>query len=360
MSEALTDATRRLRRRLLVATWLGRALRQGALVVASCAVVALVARASFELGTDQAALCFLPLLLVPFSAWRGVAARVPDEEHAAAWLDLHSGAGGYLLVEFEVADPRWSQRADAQLARLPELPAMNLGAASRPLLPALAFAALALLVPVTRAEPGPSTSLFDRALAGIVERMDILNESVDLDPELAKELADRAARLADEVDASEPEAMFEALDSLREQLEREGADTAGLAQELRERFAEVGLRALEDDAAAQELMNQALSELMAGGFQSDLVQQLQKLSPELVGELAGNQLQLPEGFQLTPEQLRALSAGLRDAMQNKLGTLSLAGLVNLSELKLSGKATTRASSGKSHVCTERCKQPGGT
>jgi hypothetical protein len=360
MSEALTQIARRLRRRLLLAIWLGRLARQGAVTLALCATVALVARVSLELETERAALFLLPLLAVPFSAWRGVSARVPSAASATAWLDLHSGASGFLLAEFELGDPRWQAQADSQLERLPELPALRMGALSRPLLPALAFAALALFVPLTRAEPGPSTSLFDRALAGLVDRLDVLNETVELDQVVAEELADRVARLAGDVDAAEPEAMLEALDSLREQLDRQGGDAASLAQELSERFGEVGAKALQDEDVAKKLMDQALSQLLAGGFKSDLVQQLQQLSPELAAQLAGNRLQLPEGFQLSPEQLRALSGGLRNAMQDKLGALSLAGLVNLSELKLSGRATARAQRRASHVCDEDCKKPGGT
>jgi hypothetical protein len=361
MSEVLNQTARRLRRKLTLAVWLGRGARQGALVLAICACAALIGRVSFELELREAALCFLPLVAVPFWAWRGARERIPSEAGAAAWLDLHSGAAGYLLADYELDDPRWRERAAQQLDALPELPALRVASITRPLLPALAFTVLALLVPLTRAEPGPSTSLFDRAVAALAEKLDTLNEVVDLDEVVADELAERVAQLSEDIDASEPEAMLEAIDSLREKLGVEGQDAADLAQQLSERFGEIGARALSDPETAQSMMEAALSKMMEGGFKSDLLQQLNELAPELAQSLEGNQLQLPEGFKLSPEQMKSLSTSLRNAMKNNMGALSLAGLVNLSELKLSkdGSSLSKLIE-RFHECDEDCEKPGGT
>ncbi len=356
MAQALTKTAQRLRRKLTLAIWLGALSRQVALVIALCACAALIGRVAFELELGEAALFFLPLGLVPFSAWRGVRARVPSEASAIAWLDLHSGAEGYLLTDFELDDERWRGRAVAQLEALPELPTLRLASFLRPTLPALAFAALALLVPLTRAEPTPSSSLFERAIEGLSDKLETLNEVVDLDEALAEELAERVAQLAEDVDATKPEAMLEAIDSLREQLGREGQEVATIAQELAERFGEI-----EGDAAAQAMMTAALSKMMENGFKGELMQQLRELSPELAQSLAESGMQLPEGFKLSPEQMSALSSALRDALQDNIGALNLAGLVNLKELKLhSGKGSLAEIIEGFHECDESCEKPGGT
>ncbi|MCB9902983.1 MAG: hypothetical protein H6831_01105 [Planctomycetes bacterium] len=360
MSQALAQVSRRLRRKLTLARWLERATLHAALVLVVCACVALILRAAFGVEPERAALCLAPVLLVPWTAWREVRGQVPTAEQAATWLDMHSGARGFLLVDFELEDARWSERSQRQLDDLAELPALSAAPIYRRVLPALAFCAFTLLVPLTRAEPGPSTSLFERAIAGLGDQLAALNEVVELDEVVAQELARRVEDLAENVDAAEPEAMLEAIDSLRQKLGVEGRDAAELATELSERFGEVGLRALADSDAAQDLLESALAKLADSGFREELMQQLSELAPELAAGMEGNQLQLPEGLELSPEQMRTLSEGLRSALKDKLSSLSLAGLVDLKELKLSDElASLSELVGELHVCDEDC-EPGGT
>lgn len=360
MSRALSQVSRRLRRKLTLVAWLRCASQQAALVLVISACIALIVRAAFGAPPEQAALCLLPVVLVPWTAWRSMRDAVPTEAQAATWLDMHSGAQGFLLVDYELEDARWKDRARHQLDALAELPALSPAPIYRYVLPALAFCAFTLLVPLSRTEPGPSTSLFDRAIAGLGEQLVALNEVVELDEVVAEELAQRVEELADNVDAAEPEAMLEAIDSLRQKLGIEGQDAAALASELSERFGEIGLRALADSEAAQEMMASALAKLADSGFRQELLEQLSELAPELAASMQGNQLKLPEGFELSPEQMRALSEGLRDALKDNLSALSLAGLVDLQELKLSDElASLSKLVGELHVCDENC-EPGGT
>lgn len=360
MSQALSQVSRRLRRKLTLAAWVQCASQQAALVLVVCACIALIARAAFGIDPGPAALCCLPVAIVPWTAWRAMRAAVPTEAQAATWLDMHSGAQGFLLLDFELEDARWNDRSLRQLDALSELPALSPAPLCRYVFPALAFCAFALFVPLSRAEPGPSSSLFDRAIAGLGDQLEALNEVVELDEVVAEELANRIEDLAANVDAAEPEAMLEAIDSLRQKLGVEGQGAAELARELSERFGEVGMRALEGSDAAQELLSAALSKMADSGFRSELMQQLTELAPELAASMKGNQLQLPEGFELSPEQMRALSEGLRDALKDNLSALSLAGLVDLEELKLSDElASLSKLVGELHVCDENC-EPGGT
>jgi predicted transcriptional regulator len=360
MSQALSQVSRRLRRKLTLARFVDRAARQAALVLIVGACVALLGRAVFDLELRHAALFLLPVVLVPWTAWRSIKGSLPSEEQAATWLDLHSGAQGFLLVDYELEDARWNARTKRQLDGLSELPPFDFAPLYRFVLPALAFCAFTLFVPPERSDPGPSTSLFDRAIAGLSDRLETLNEVVELDEVVADELASRIDELAENIDAAEPEAMLEAIDSLRQQLGVEGQDAAELARELSERFGEAGARALADSDAAQQLMSAALEKMADSGFRAEMLKQLQELAPELAAGLEGNQLKLPDGFELTPEQLRALSEGMREALKDNLSKLSLAGLVDLKELKLSDElASLSKLVGELHVCDENC-EPGGT
>ena len=364
MDSRLSRPLRRLRRKLILARWLGRCARVGALVLALAGSAVLLARVAFELETEEALWLLSPLALVPFIAWRGVREHVPSEAGAAAWLDLRSGAKGILLAEFEQGDERWAARLERQLDRLPELPALRVGAFLRPLAPALAFALLALFVPLSKADPGPSTSYFDRAIEGLSDQLQVLEEVADLDEETQQELERRIEELAGSVDAQKPEAMLEAIDSLRQELGLEARDAARLAQMLFDRFGAIGDGAFADSALGQELLGAHLNEALQSGLLSDVLENLDVIAPELANlarGLDGNSLQLPEGFQLTPEQMKALSQVARSKLREAMGELDLAGLVNLADLKFGdGEDALRELIEKFHQHDEDCKKPGGT
>ena len=361
MAGSPSDPARRLRRKLTLAVWLGRLARQAALLLVLCGASALLARVLLELDLRGAALFFLPLAVVPFTAWAGVRRSVPDEEGATAWLDLHSGARGFLLADLQHRDERWASRTREQLERLSDLPSLRLSRFAAPFLPALAFALLALFVPLSRAEPGPSTSLFDRAIEGLREKLGTLDEIVDLDEVVADELAKRIEHLAENVDATEPEAMLEAIDTLRDQLGLEGQEAAEVAQLLFDEFGAIGESAFSDPQLAQELMLGRMKEMLASGALPGVLEQLDGFLPGLTEALAGTELNLPAGFELDPAQLQGLSRELREALRRNVGQLNLAGLVDLKELSLSDPSDLLDQLvDRFHVCDEECKKPGGT
>jgi|GEM_PF-1116396 len=327
----------RLRRKLILAVWLGRLARQGAAVLVLAGSAILLGRVAFELELEQGLWLLAPLAVVPFSAWRGVRRRVPSRAGAAAWLDLRSGAQGLLLADFERHDGRWTGKLERQLDRLPELPALRLTAFTRLLLPAAAFCALALFVPLSRAEPAAPTAYYDRAIEGLADQLEVLEEVAELDPETSQELEERLRQLAENVDPSQPEAMLEAIDSLRRELGLEGQEAAELAQDLLERFGAIGAEALGESTLAQELMFGQLNEMLESGLMTHLLENMDELGPELL-DLAqrsageGGPLRLPEGFQLDPEQMRALSRAMQSELRHLIGELDLAGLVDMGEL----------------------------
>lgn len=335
MGGELEKTSARLRRRLWLALWLGRVARQGALLGVLCASVALLLRVSYELETARAALAFAPLLVLPFSAARGLRGRVLGPHETAAWMDLRSGGRGYLLLEDELHDPRWAARGAAQLADLPELPALQVGRLARPLLLALAFAVAALYLPVSRAEPGPSGTLFERAIAGLSDQLELLNEVVELDPRTSAELAQRVGALAEEVDGAEPEAMLEAIDALRAELGAEGQGAAELAQSLSQRLDEIGAAAELDGPLALEALGATLERMREGGLAGRVLEgleALENLPAPLRETLLAGSLKLPAGMELDPATVRELTSLARGVLQEDLGKLSLAGLVNRERL----------------------------
>jgi hypothetical protein len=361
MASGLAQPLRRLHRKLTLAVWLGRFVRQGSVVLAVAGCAILVARAGFGVETERALWLLLPVGAVPFTAWAGVRAKIPSEAGAVAWLDLRSGASGHLLAGFEQGDERWNGPVESQLSKLPELPAIRLGSFARVMVPAMAFAALALLMPLSRAEPGPSTGFFDSAIAGLASQLKTLAEVTGLDQNIEKELTERVTELAKNVDATKPEAMLEAIDSLRGDLAREGQGAADVAQDLFERFGHSENQSGLHSMFAQKLFESGLKSMMKDGLSAELMQQVAKLAPQLASKLDGNELKLPEGFKLSPEALQGLSALMRDQLRSNLGELDLAGLINLKDLALSSTPKSLSDLiNKFHKHDESCKQPGGT
>lgn len=327
----------------------------------------MVARAGFEVESEQARWLLLPLIAVPFTAWMGVRGKIPSKAGAVAWLDLRSGAQGHLLAEFELGDSRWSGPLTSQIDRLPELPPIRLGNLARPFMPALAFAVLALFVPLTRAEPRANTGFFDQAIAGLAQQLDTLKEVNALEDIVQTELQERVEELAENVDAKKPEAMLEAIDSLRKDLGREGQTAAEAAQELFQRFGHSENLAPMQSAFAKTLLQSGMREMLRSGLPEGLLEKMESLAPELAKRLKDGGLKMPEdfefpeGMELDPKTMAALSKLMREQLRSNLGDLDLAGLANLAKMKLGGKPGSLAKLiEKFHKCDESCDKPGGT
>ncbi len=355
MFPALTTATQRLRRRWALAVLLGELSRQLLILSLICGVAALLARVLFELPTERAALFFLPLILLPLTSWWRARPRVPSTSTAAAWLDLQSGAQGFVVSSLERPDVAWQTSADAQLGRFQHLPSLRWRAPILRILPGLAFALLALFVPLLHSESAPITAHFERSVEELREKLAELEEVVDLEEEQADEFEQRLERLDEAVREEERESLLEALDALEHDLESEATNVVEELQSAQQDLEQSGEEAFNDPTKARETLADALRGLEEMG--------LEKLAAEALPEgLDLASLKLPEGLKLSPAELRALDLKLSESMREALAKLSAAGLTKLGELgelDLSGKAQSLASLlEKKHTCDESCKQGG--
>ena len=362
MPDRLDAHLRRLRRKLILAAWLGRSARFVAAGLAVTGVAVLLARGVLERPVHEAAWLLLPAALGPLLAWRGVRRAALTREGAAAWLDLHAGAAGWLLLDHELGDERWRGRFEEALDRLPEPPALRVGPLARPLLAAGAFALVTLLLPLEPEPPGASRVFFERALEDVARGVETLARTAPLEPVVEEELRRRAEDLAQTLDPDRPEAALEAIDALRADLGLEGQRSGEQLLALAEEFAAIAGEAGAGSPLARELFEARFGELARSVDLEALAREAAPLVPQLASALgAVNGGRLPEGLELSPEQLEALSRLAGEALRGRLGELGLAGLADLAALRPGDPRDVLARLVETfHRHDESCKEPGGT
>lgn len=352
-----TGVLAQTRRRFAVAAWLGEWSRHGALALVAAGVVALLLRRFSDAPRSLAALAALLLLPAAGSAWWRARRRFVSAATVAAWLDVRGGADGRLVTAFERDQPI--------VAPPPEL-RLRLGLLARPLLPALAFLALALWIPLPAAAGGLELpQLQADQLDQLAEKLATLEETVQLDEGLRAELHERLERARERLDEGPLEggalaSSFEARDALEARLEQEAA-TAQQGIELAQAglAADAMARALASDAPrAEELLAQTLADLAQAGLSDRLPDELKQQLAEL-GRLDPAQLDgtaLPAGASIDSKRLAELAQSaqqLQQALGKQLAKLVRSGLIDLSQLKpFDGKQVV-------HECTEACSKEGG-
>ncbi len=344
-----------LRRRARLGAFLGTTLRVTAIAAAALAAVALVLRVGFRFERAEVAWVFAALVLVPIAAWFQSQKRVPSRAATAAWLDVRSGGTGAVVSGDEIADPRWTAHLERELARAPRLPRIEVAQPARLAAAALAFAVLALLVPIPAQAFAPVTAVQDAALERVEEQLKALEEQVDLEPELAQELHEALERLQRDGALAEPEAAFEALDRAQDQLASEAYERAETAQTAADDLARAGEDAARDPEGAQKQLEKTMESLAKAGFSKDVQSALEK-------ELGAAGVSLPPGTKLDAGNIEAISKELASKLAARKGELAKAGLLDAKSLaKLGELAKLDGFEFKEHVCDESCaKKPGGT
>lgn len=359
MLPRLEDGIAALRRRRLVYHWLELAGVHAQVALFAVGVVALFLRVLRRWESGEAAALLALVGIAALTSFVLARRRRPGAAHAAAWLDVQGGARGQIVTETELGESAWSDEARAQLAAaLGALPRVPWRRALRPAWPAAAFAALAVWVPIPRQAFGPPPVVTETALEELHEKLETLEETLDLPPEVAEEMETRLERLEDEAAGGQPESTFEALDRLGERLDAEA-----------ERALESALRASQDLARAasdpsltdaQAALEAALASMDQAGLGKDMPQAIQDA-------LQPGALSLPPGAELSSAELAALSQQLKGVLDQRLSKLAAGRLIDASklrELKLGEGVGLGDFSDfpldPSHVCDEECRKPGGT
>jgi hypothetical protein len=308
------------------------------------------------LGWERAESAWLLALaaLALVSAFVRARAAVPDAERAAAWLDVAGGARGQLVTERELGPSAWSEAARAQLeTAMRALPVLPWRRAVRRPLPAAAFAALALWVPIPRTPVGPPPIVTRAALEDLREKLATLEETVELAPEVAQELETRLEHVEEEAASGRPASTFEALDRLEERLDAKAEEALEAAQR-----AGLDLAAANNDpdlGAAQAALESALAGMKQAGLGKEAPKALEQA-------LQAGSLSLPEGVQLSSAELGALARDLKGALDSRLAKLTAGRLLDPSKLRPlePGELPSLDDFDPEHVCDEDCKKPGGT
>jgi len=212
-----------------------------------------------------------------------------------------------------------------------------------PVLPALLYAAGALLVGITRQLPGEPPNLFAGAVERLEERLATLEEQVLVDDELAAEMRSALEHMREEATSLRPEASFEALDRLEERMESEALEALEAAESGSESLARAAATAMQDGglADAREELESAMAELAEDGLLGEMPETLAELM-EASGLESAEETQagvnlpglasmsLPEGIELG--ELLQLSEELRQALAEKMQRLAEAGLLREAQL----------------------------
>lgn len=349
-----------MRARAFRADFLSECALFAAVLLTVGAVGALLLR-GFEIQTGAlAALPLLVALLAPAISWVRAGRRQISESGATAWLDLRCGATGTLLTAKEQRDPRWTDRARALLEKAPPLPALPWQLTAKRIAPAAAFALLALFVPLPKIEANSSSRFAEAAVQRLQEKLATLEEIVNLDEKAQADLERRLDRLEELAKEGRAEAAFEAIDRFESELAEKARERAEAIEAAKDGLAAAGSETKESGDATQDALQEALSEVATNQLQGMIPKELLEKAA-----IAPDSLQIPEGVELTPEQIAELSAELQAALESKLMELTKAGLLDRAALaKLGKRKAGRGSEDdeeveiREHECDDECPAGG--
>ncbi len=352
MIPELETALRAVRRRARTNGFLVRLVPWTAVALLVAGALALCLRALVGTSVEEASLFLTLAPAAAFAALLAARRAAPTSASAVAWLDVRSGGRGTLLADYELGDSRWRGHAEAALERVGALPGLSADGVLRRGLPAAAFAAACLLVPIPSSLPGLAPNLFDATAERLREKLEVLEEELALDEETTAELEARFEDLEAKGNDASPEAMFEAFDRLESRLEELALAASEAAERALDEASEAARDANDDPDEAREHMAEALSELAAADFDPAL---LDDLASELGSELSESlSAELLAG--LDPAALGDLARELSELTTDKLATLAEAGLLDAA--KLSKAKPMKFTEIVIHDCDEDCKAGG--
>ena len=306
--------------RVALAATLGSTLRHAAALLWVVGVLTLLTRLRHDFQPELFGL----LLLAPLTGLLAARGRFIDKRVAAAWLDKAAGGTGTIVTAFE--------RGAAPDA--PDVtPRMRLGKAALWTLPAIAFVAVALFVPIRQPDEPPSPT--EHAVETLEEQLETLNEVADLEEETLEELRENLDDLQSGEDTP-TEAAFEAIDRMEEELQRLAEELADSSERAQEAMQEA------QQAQAPEEAQQKMAEALQRLAESGLTKELSEALEDALGAEAAQQLQEalasgdPDALQqamkgMSPEQMGQMAEALTEALQSKMEQLASSGLLQPGE-----------------------------
>ena len=317
----LDGSIREVRRRVGAVLYAGELARQGAIALFAVGSIALVARVAFSIGVDRMAPIYGLLLLVPLTSWLRVRRRTISDATAATWLDVETGASGLLVTHEETRDSRWTGPAEQQASRPVRLPRASWRVHAARVAPAALFAAVPFLLAIVAPHVAGSAPSYDSALERLREKLDTLEEVVDLDEAEESALEEDLARLDEQVDGVRPEVAFEALDRLEERIDERAAEAHEMAAEAGrdlEQVASAGQAGDPGDVA--DALEETMESLLNAGLIDEATELADLFDRETLGEL-GEAI-----ASLSTDEAQALSDELLEMLRAKMAELADAGL----------------------------------
>ncbi|MCK6448483.1 MAG: hypothetical protein L6Q99_18995 [Planctomycetes bacterium] len=345
MLPELERSLARLLSRAKTAAWLEASAQLLAPVLFALGAWVLLARFGLGESRTSAAWALFALLAVPLAAWFVARRRFLSPQAALVWLDRESGGSGALLTQAAIGDPRWNDAAERALATIARLPRLAPGKAFVPSLLAAAFVAGAFVLERSALPAPPATAVIEQRVDAVQADLAALAEIVELSAETTEELEARLERVEAGPGDAPLDANLEAVDRTEEALAREADEALAAADRARD-----GLdlaAAADSEEAARAALNEALRELKDAGLAA-------KLPKELLAKLDPGSLELPDGVQLSREELGELSNALREALDARMERLAKAGLLSKNKLERYRELERIAQ----HVCDETCKRGG--
>jgi hypothetical protein len=310
---ALTRLRRRLAVGLFVDVW-------PAWAAAGCVVAGTVV-AICRMFVDRAApllpwLWLTPLLMV-LPVLAVCARRAFRGADVTAIADSLGGGHGLLLTLSERDDPAWTRSVLLEKASSFPLPRVRLRRALLTVLPAIAFLAVAMLLPQWTRAAAVDAALAEEIAAKLTAAVVQLKQQALIDPAEERRLEQEIARIREAAERRVDPSSWEAADALREQMTSAVAEKQQAARWAQESFARYAAAVLAGGGAASAApqaaeLTKALEKLAKSGL-------LAGAPPELQALMNGGQL---PGDAASLKNLAAALAKFLNETNGRLGQVA--------------------------------------
>jgi len=322
LPDPVASVLRRLRRRLTIGVfldiwprWAFGSLLSAGVVAISCRLFIPRAASALNWLWFAPVIASIPAVLLTLS-------RSYRPEQIAALADSLKGGEGTLLAVLEIQDPAWvSSRTIAGFSQLP-MPRLRAWRKLGAIVPAVAFLAIALMMP-QRTPAAEKGMLANDIAADLQATLNELKKQDVITPNEDKEFQDEIERIRKDASEKLDASSWEASDAMREKFAAklaEKQDAMKWAADSLSNFAAAGDSDASMTKALAGELGTAIDKLSQTGLLANAPADLQKL---LGGKdaIAGGKTQLPKDA----ASLRKLAASLSKYLAGRSGELAAIG-----------------------------------